>query len=43
MWLHGNRAASAAVCRGLTDAKEGRLSIAPDLASDAALADRLQD
>ena len=43
MWLHDNRAASAAVRRGLTDAKEGRLSIAPDLASDAALAERLQD
>jgi hypothetical protein len=43
MWLHDNRAASAALRRGLTDAKEGRLSIAPDPASDAALADRLQD
>lgn len=43
MWLHDNRTASAAVRRGLIDAKEGRLSIAPDLASDAALADRLQD
>jgi hypothetical protein len=43
MWLHDNGPASAAVRRGLTDAKEGRLSIAPDLASDAALADWLQD
>jgi len=43
MWLHDNRAANTAVRRGLTDAKEGRLSISPDLASDAALADRLQD
>ena len=37
MWLHDNRAASATVRRGLTDAKKGRLSIAPDLASDAIL------
>lgn len=43
MWLHDNRAASSAVRRGLTDAKKGRLSIAPDLAADAALAHRSQD
>ena len=43
MSLHDNRTASAAVRRGLTDAKKGRLSIATDPASDAALADRLQD
>ena len=43
MWLHDNRAASAAVRSGLTDAKEGRFSIAPDLTSDATLANRLQD
>jgi hypothetical protein len=43
MWLHDNRAASGAVRRGLKDAKEGRVSSGPDLASDAALADRLRD
>jgi predicted transcriptional regulator len=43
MWLHENRAASAAVRRGLADAKAGRLTPGPDLAADAALADRLQD
>jgi hypothetical protein len=43
MWLHDNSPASAAVRCVLTAAKERRLSIAPDLASDAALADRLQD
>ena len=43
MWLHDNRAASGAVRRGLKDAKEGRLSVAPDVAADAALASRLQE
>lgn len=43
LWLHENRAASAAVMRGLADAKAGRVSAGPDLAADAALADRLQD
>jgi len=43
MWLHENRSASAAVQRGLADAKAGRLNSGPDLAADAALADRLQD
>jgi hypothetical protein len=43
MWLHENRAASAAVRRGLADAKAGRLTSGPDLAADAALADRLRD
>jgi len=43
LWLHTNRAVSEAVGRGLADAKEGRLSSGPDLAADAALAERLQD
>lgn len=43
LWLHENRDAGAAVMRGLADAREGRLSAGPDLAADAALADRLQD
>ena len=43
MWLHTNRAASASVRRGLTEAREQRLSSGPDLADDAALAERLQD
>jgi predicted transcriptional regulator len=43
LWLHENRAASAAVHRGMADAKAGRLAAGPDLAADAALADRLQD
>lgn len=43
LWLHANRAASEAVARGLADAKAGRLSSGPDLAADAALAERLQD
>ena len=43
LWLQENRAASAAVMRGLADAKAGRVSAGPDLAADAALADRLQD
>ena len=43
MWLHENRAASASVGRGLTEAREQRLSSGPDLADDAALAERLQD
>jgi predicted transcriptional regulator len=43
MWLHENRQASAAVCRGLADAKAGRLTAGPDLAADAPLADRLRD
>lgn len=44
MWLHENRAASAAVSRGLADARTGRFtSGGPDLAADGALADKLQD
>jgi hypothetical protein len=44
MWLHENRAASAAVSRGIAEARAGKLSsVGPDLAADAALADRLQD
>jgi hypothetical protein len=44
MWLHENRAASAAVSRGLAEARAGELSsIGPDLAADAALANTLQD
>ncbi|MEX0688483.1 MAG: hypothetical protein WD072_07440 [Pirellulales bacterium] len=44
MWLHENRAASAAVSRGLADARAGRFtSVGPDLAADAAIADTLQD
>jgi hypothetical protein len=44
MWLHENRAASAAVSRGLAEARAGEFtSVGPDLATDAALADRLQD
>ena len=44
MWLHGNRVAAAAVHRGLTDARAGRLATsAPDLAADAALVERFGD
>jgi hypothetical protein len=44
MWLHENRAAAAAVSRGLAEARAGKLSsLGPDLAADAALADTLQD
>jgi hypothetical protein len=43
LWLHENRAARAAVHRGMADAKAGRLAAGPDLTADAALADRLQD
>jgi hypothetical protein len=44
MWLHENRAASAAVSRGLADARAGNFqSVGPDLAADAAIADQLQD
>ncbi len=44
MWLHENRAASAAVSRGLADARAGKFtSVGPDLAADAAVADQLQD
>jgi len=44
MWLHENRAASAAVRRGLADARAGKFSsVGPDLAADAALADTLPD
>jgi len=44
MWLHENRAAAAAVGRGLAEARAGKLaSVGPDLAADAALADKLQD
>ena len=44
MWLHENRAASAAVSRGLADARAGNFqSVGPVLAADAAIADQLQD
>ena len=43
MWLHDNRAASTAVRRGLADARNGKFSAGPDLAADAALAERLRD
>ena len=44
MWLHENRAATAAVSRGLAEARAGKFAAAaPDLAADAALADKLQD
>lgn len=44
MWLHENRSATAAVGRGLAEARAGKLSsVGPDLAADAALADELQD
>jgi hypothetical protein len=44
LWLHENRDAAAAVRSGLDDARAGRLTAAaPDLAADAALAERLAD
>lgn len=44
LWLHENRDAAAAVRSGLADARAGRLTAAaPDLAADAALAERLAD
>lgn len=44
MWLHENPAASAAVNRGLAEARKGNLSsVGPDLATDADLANALQD
>ena len=44
MWLHENRAAAAAVSRGLAEARAGKLSaVGPDLADDAPLAAKLPD
>jgi hypothetical protein len=44
MWLHENQAAAAAVSRGLAEAVAGKFaSVRPDLAADAAFADKLQD
>jgi hypothetical protein len=44
MWLHENRAATAAISRGLAEARAGKFSSGgPDLAADAGLADTLQE